>query len=107
MRCRPYEREIANTRIGGARLRLCSIAATGARYASGFAVLLLGLYSGTTTLSVTASPNHFFKFRSSSINFTVNAAPAVTVADGATVEIDGVSAQSVTFLGTTGTLRAR
>ena len=35
---------------------------------------------------------------------TVNAAPPVTVADGATVEIDGVSAQSVTFAGTTGTL---
>ena len=32
-------------------------------------------------------------------------APAVTVADGATVEIDGASAQSVTFAGTTGTLK--
>ena len=30
---------------------------------------------------------------------TVNAAPPVTVADGATVEIDGVSAQSVIFEG--------
>ena len=54
---------------------------------------------------MTASPNHFFKFRSSSINFTVNAAPPVTVADGATVAIDGVSAQPVTFVGTTGTLK--
>ncbi len=34
---------------------------------------------------------------------TVNAAP-VTVADGATVEIDGVSGQPVTFAGATGTL---
>ena len=31
-------------------------------------------------------------------------APAISVSDGATVEIDGASAQSVTFLGTTGTL---
>src|SRR5664279_1876585 len=30
---------------------------------------------------------------------------AVTIASGATVEIDGPSAQSVTFAGTTGTLR--
>ena len=38
-------------------------------------------------------------------SITVNAAPPVTVADGATVEIDGASAQSVTFAGTTGTLK--
>src|SRR5262249_21376271 len=31
--------------------------------------------------------------------------PAVTIADGATVEIDGASAQSVTFAGPTGTLK--
>ena len=37
--------------------------------------------------------------------FTVNPAPAITVANGATVEIGGVSAQSVTFAGTTGTLK--
>ena len=38
---------------------------------------------------------------------SVNAqtAPPVTVADGASVEISGVSAQSVTFTGTTGTLK--
>jgi hypothetical protein len=36
---------------------------------------------------------------------TVNATPPVTIADGATVEIDGVSGQSVTFEGTTGTLK--
>jgi hypothetical protein len=36
---------------------------------------------------------------------TAAAAPAVTIADGATVEIDGASAQSVTFTGTTGTLK--
>ena len=35
----------------------------------------------------------------------VNVASPVTVADGATVEIDGASAQSVTFAGTTGTLK--
>ena len=34
----------------------------------------------------------------------IGAAAPVTVAAGATVEIDGVSAQSVTFAGTTGTL---
>ena len=34
-----------------------------------------------------------------------NLAPAITVADGATVEIHGVSAQSATFAGTTGTLK--
>ncbi len=32
-------------------------------------------------------------------------APSVTVAEGASVEIDGISAQSVTFTGTTGTLK--
>ena len=35
---------------------------------------------------------------------TVNPAPPVTVADGATVAIDGASAQSVTFTGSTGIL---
>ena len=35
----------------------------------------------------------------------VATAPTVTIADGATVEIDGASAQSVTFTGTTGTLK--
>ena len=78
---------------------------TGARYVRGFAALLvLGLYSVTTTFSVTASSNHFFRLRPSSIIFTVNTAPAITVADGATVAIDGASAQSVTFAGSTGTL---
>ena len=38
-------------------------------------------------------------------SITVNAGPPVTVADGAAVEIDGASAQSVTFAGTTGTLK--
>ena len=38
---------------------------------------------------------------------SVEIAPAVTVADGASVEIAGASAQSVTFTGTTGTLIAR
>ncbi len=37
--------------------------------------------------------------------FSVGTAATVTVADGATVEIDGASAQSVTFTGTTGTLK--
>ena len=36
---------------------------------------------------------------------TASAAPSLTVADGATEEIDGASAQSVTFTGTTGTLK--
>jgi hypothetical protein len=36
---------------------------------------------------------------------SVETAPAVTVADGASVEIGGASAQSVTFTGTTGTLK--
>src|SRR2546429_8397382 len=36
---------------------------------------------------------------------TVSAAPAVTIADGASVEISGVSAQFVTFTGTIGTLK--
>ena len=36
---------------------------------------------------------------------TASAAPSLTVADGATEEIDGASAQSVTFAGTTGTLK--
>ena len=36
---------------------------------------------------------------------TVDAALPVTVADGATVAIDGASAQSVTFTGSTGTLK--
>jgi len=35
----------------------------------------------------------------------VETAPAVTVAEGASVEIAGDSAQSVTFTGTTGTLK--
>jgi len=35
----------------------------------------------------------------------VTSAPALTVAEGATVEIDHASAQSVTFTGTTGTLK--
>ena len=35
----------------------------------------------------------------------VDAAPPVMVAEGATVEIDGASAQSVSFAGTTGTLK--
>ena len=35
---------------------------------------------------------------------TVKAIPAITVANGATAEIDGASAQSVTFAGSTGTL---
>ena len=35
----------------------------------------------------------------------VKTAPAVTITDGATAEIDGASAQSVTFTGTTGTLK--
>ena len=34
-----------------------------------------------------------------------NTAPTITVADGTTVEIDGASTQSVTFTGTTGTLK--
>ena len=38
-------------------------------------------------------------------SMTIGSAPALTVADGATVEIDGASAQSVTFTGTTGTLK--
>jgi len=38
-------------------------------------------------------------------SITGNAGPPVTVADGATVEIDGASGQSVTFAGTTGTLK--
>jgi len=38
-------------------------------------------------------------------SLTAATAPVVTVADGATVEIDGASAQSVTFTGTTGTLK--
>ena len=37
-------------------------------------------------------------------SFTVNAAPPVMVADGATAAIDGASAQSVIFAGPTGTL---
>ena len=37
-------------------------------------------------------------------SITNSAAPSVTVADGATVAIDGISGQSVTFAGTTGTL---
>ena len=41
----------------------------------------------------------------SSMSLNVPTAPAVTVADGASVEISGVSAQSVTFTGTTGTLK--
>ena len=41
----------------------------------------------------------------SSMSLNVQTAPAVTVADGASVEISGVSAQSVTFTGTTGTLK--
>jgi BNR/Asp-box repeat len=40
-----------------------------------------------------------------STSFVAEAAPAVTVADGASAEIAGVSAQSVTFTGTTGTLK--
>ena len=36
---------------------------------------------------------------------SVGSAPPVTITDGATVEIDGVSAQPVTFTGTTGTLK--
>ena len=40
-----------------------------------------------------------------SSSFTIGTAPPITVADGATAEIDGVSAQSVTFTGTTGTLK--
>jgi hypothetical protein len=40
-----------------------------------------------------------------SMSLNVQTAPAVTVADGASVEISGVSAQSVTFTGTTGTLK--
>ena len=36
---------------------------------------------------------------------TVNAGQPATIANGATVEIDGSSAQSVTFTGTTGTLK--
>ena len=35
---------------------------------------------------------------------TINAAPSITVTDGATVEIAGASAQEVMFAGTTGTL---
>ena len=38
-------------------------------------------------------------------SFTVNPSPPVTVANGATVEIDGSSGQSVGFAGTTGTLK--
>jgi hypothetical protein len=41
----------------------------------------------------------------SSMSLNVQTAPAVTVAAGASVEIAGVSAQSVTFTGTTGTLK--
>jgi hypothetical protein len=38
-------------------------------------------------------------------SLSVGAAPAVTIAEGASVEIAGASAQSVTFTGTTGTLK--
>src|SRR5439155_1564293 len=42
---------------------------------------------------------------SASMSLDVNAMPAVTIADGASVEIAGVSARSVTFTGTTGRLK--
>jgi hypothetical protein len=40
-----------------------------------------------------------------SVAHNANTAPTVTVAEGATVEIDGVGAQPVLFTGTTGTLK--
>ena len=59
-------------------------------------------WSGST--SAAAAPVVAMVDTAAQSPLTVNAAPPVTVADGATVEIDGVSAQPVTFVGTSGTL---
>jgi hypothetical protein len=86
--------------------RTCKTAITDVRYLCGFALLLLLLLDRVaTTFCVTTSPNHFFRLRTSSIILTLNTASAITVTDGATVVIDGVSAQSITFAGSTGTLK--
>jgi len=59
--------------------------------------------SGTT--SAASAPVVVTADTAAQSSVTVNAAPPLTVADGATVEIDGASGQSVTFAGTTGTLK--
>ena len=65
-------------------------------------------------LAPDTSANGVDIFTATTTNLSVNTvsaplnadiAPAVTIADGAMAEIDGASAQSVTFAGTTGTLK--
>jgi hypothetical protein len=60
-----------------------------------------GSAPGPTTPAIASSGNTGATLAS----LNVDTALAVTVANGATVEIDGASAQSVTFAGTTGTLK--
>ena len=74
-------------------------------YALSFTVFLIfEICFRTTTFWGPASPDHLLAFRRSLILLAGDGAPAISVSDGATVEIDGASTQSVAFLGTSGAL---
>ena len=71
-------------------------------------LLLQNDQTGNSATAITKAESPDLDGTASVASTTVTAgttAPAVTVVEGATVEIDGVGTQSVTFTGTTGTLK--
>ncbi len=67
-----------------------------------FTAMATGSSSGTGALSATLSVT---VHAAAPTPITLNTSSQVVVADGASVEIDGANAKSVTFAGTTGTLK--
>src|ERR1700676_5466540 len=73
--------------------------------AAGVSNLTIDTSTGSAPDSTTPATASSGDIGASLAALDVDTAPAVTVANGATVEIDGASAQLVTFAGMTGTLK--
>ncbi|MGZ5528971.1 MAG: Ig-like domain-containing protein, partial [Limisphaerales bacterium] len=73
--------------------------------AAGVSNLTIGTSAGSAAGSMTPATASSGDIGATLAALNFDTAPVVTVANGATVEIDGASAQSVTFAGTTGTLK--